>query len=505
MKKILTLVLAAVCFVSVLAGCQQDENTSGSNSEYKKHFTYTINVMETDKPIRESYNALCEKFNVEFDFISFTSSDWQEKVRIWMAAGDMPDVLWANVQNFNYSEFVTWAREGLLRPMGDLSAYPNVKKTQESLESNKHFIIDGERYAYQSPLIEPEGVDRNYNYYTFLYRRDWAEQLGLAKDDDTYTWEEFIEIGKGMNTQLDKDGLVGSAGAFPHFAGVMQCSPYWEQYVKVGDTYQWGLDLPETLEGIKMAKRLYEEGVLWKDQVIANGNEGVDRFKAGEAGICFAQLTPETIQVFYDDMAKAGIPEVEQNVKVMTVKAPNGKYWGQEFVDYYSIVCMNPEMDDEKYDRLMKIYDYMLSGTEEVKNLKRYGVEGKDYTIDENGIPQLTVPDSVDPVFGSGLFYNDRAIAFENPSISDAAKEQGQKVLDMHRSEDAILRQYDYDLYFFSAPNKDKYGLFYEDGRTKMKQIIMNSDDVEGDWEAWKASVRDKVDLVLEELNTQLK
>ena len=38
-----------------------------------------------------------------------------------------------------------------------------------------------------------------------------------------------------------------------------------------------------------------------------------------------------------------------------------------------------------------------------------------------------------------------------------------------------------------------------------MKQIIMNSDDVEGDWEAWKASVRDKVDLVLEELNTQLK
>ena len=162
-------------------------------------------------------------------------------------------------------------------------------------------------------------------------------------------------------------------------------------------------------------------------------------------------------------------------------------------------------MSDEKFDRLMQIYDYMLSGTDEVLNLKRYGVEGEDYTVDANGVPHLTVEDSADPVFGSGIFFNDRAIAFDDPSISDVAKEMGQKVVDSQLSPDAVLREYDYPLYFFSAPNKDKYGLFYEDGRTKIKQIIMNSDDVEGDWNAWKATVRDKVDLGLEELNSQLK
>lgn len=504
MKRVVSSVIALAMSVSLLGGCGEKDEVSNNNSEYKEHYTYTINVLDGDKPRRASYEALCEKFNVDFDIISMSSSDWLEKVRIWMAAGDMPDILQANIQNFNYSEFVNWAKEGLLRPMGDISKYPNVQKCQDSMESNKFFIIDGERYAYQSPFTEPEGIERHYNYFTFMYRRDWAEELGLAKDDDVYTWEEFIEIGKGMNHKLGKIGLVGSSGTFPHFAGMMQCSPYWEQYVKVDGTYKWGLDLPETLEGIKMARRLYDEGVLWKDQLIANGKEGNERFRAGEAGICFEQFTPQAIQQCWKDMEAAGIPDVENNVRIMTVKAPNGKFWGQESVDYFSIKCFNPDMEDDKFDRLMQIYDYMNSGSEEVVNFVRYGVEGKDYTIDENGIPKQVNPDSADPVT-TQFFPNDRAILFEDPSISEQAIEMGKKVLNANKSENAELRVYDYPLYFFSAPNKDKYGLFYEDGRTKIKQIILSSDDIEGDWEAWKASVRDKVDLVLDELNSQLK
>lgn len=436
-KRISALMIALACTVTCFSGCG-DKQTAGS-SDYSEHYTYTINMSGADKQPKESYKQICEKFNIDFEFIPITSGDWQEKTRIWMATGDMPDILWANIQNFNFSEY-----------------------------------------------------------------RNWAQQLGLATDDNVYTWDQFLEIGKGMTQKLGKIGLVGSAGTYPHFSGMMQISPYWEQYTKVDGEYKWGMDLPETLDAIKMSKRIYDEGILWQDMVIATGSEGNDKFKAGEAGICFENCTPGTIKKYMDDLEKSGVDNPYDKVAVMNVKAPNGYFWGQECMDYWTINCYNPDMSDEKLDRLLQMYDYMLSGTDEVKQLYRYGVEGKDYTLDDNGVPQLTNEDASNLVLSS-LIYNDKAFNTENLRVPEKARQMGQGVLDILNSDQCKPRQYDYPLYFFSAPNKDKYGLFYEDGRTKIKQIIMSSSNVDGDWEAWKATVRDKVQLVLDELNEGLK
>ena len=105
---------------------------------------------------------------------------------------------------------------------------------------------------------------------------------------------------------------------------------------------------------------------------------------------------------------------------------------------------------------------------------------------------------------GPGSFvFGDKAFNYEDLRVPEEARKLGIEVKDRLLSDESELRVYDYPLYFFSAPNKDKYGLFYEDGRTKIKQIIMNKgNDVEAEWEAWKATVRDKVELVLEELNS---
>ena len=32
---------------------------------------------------------------------------------------------------------------------------------------------------------------------------------------------------------------------------------HWEQYVMIDGEYKWGMDLPETLEAIKMAKQIF--------------------------------------------------------------------------------------------------------------------------------------------------------------------------------------------------------------------------------------------------------
>ena len=103
-----------------------------------------------------------------------------------------------------------------------------------------------------------------------------------------------------------------------------------------------------------------------------------------------------------------------------------------------------------------------------------------------------------------GLAFVNETFNYENDSVDKRARDMSESIVKRLSQEDAELRKYDYELYFFSAPNKDQYGLFYEEGKEKIKELIVTSKDIEKDWEAWKATVRDKVELVLGELNSQL-
>ena len=501
MKKALALLLCVIVVFGCLAGCGGKDKGDLKMTDDGK-MVITINVQNAEKTPTESFKQLEEKFKVKFEFVAITGGNWQEKVRTWMAADNAPDVLWANIQNFNFSEYRTWASEGLFEPMGDLSAYPNVKASQEALESAPYFMVDGERYAYLSPNIELNPGDKHLNTYTFMYRRDWVEELGLLNEDNCYTWDEFIEIGKAMNAS-GKIGLVGSAGTYPHFSGMMQVSPYWEQYIKVDGKYKWGMDLPETLEAIKVSKSVYDDGVLWKDMVLAKSDEGNKKFKAGEAGIVFDGFSPGTIKSYAEAMEEAGIENVYDKIAIMSVKAPNGKYWGQESMDYWSITCFKHGIHEKKMQKILEIYDYILSAQtdETVSNLKRYGVEGKDFEYDENGVPQPLLDNTNSFLWGSFAF-NDRAFNFEDLRLPKEALAMGLEVHNRLNSDESQLRVYDYPLYFFSAPNKDRIGLKYEDGREKIKEIITSSNNVEADWEAWKKSQRDEIKLVLDELNS---
>ena len=505
MKK-LAYLLSMTLLLTALAGCGGGNGKGGgANADYGEHYKFTVNVQDSDKPLMKSLDYICEKFNVEFEFIPVTSSDWNEKVRMWMATGDAPDILWANIQNYNFSEYTTWVEQGLLKELPDLQQYPNLYEKRSGLKSAPYFQRDGKEYAWLSPRL---GIsDRNVSAYQFMYRRDWAEELGLAHDDDTYTWDEFLKIAKRFSEEPlpngtgKRIGLAGNIGVFPHFAGLMQISPYWEQYYLRDGKYVWGLDQPETTEAMKVAKQLYDDGVLWSDQIVSKSSEGLNKFMAGQAGITFAGWTPSQIQTvmlqladLYPDM------DVYDAVRPMYVKAPNGKLWGQTAVDYWGITVFNKNLSDKKLDRILKVYDWMISP--EGIELSKYGVEGEDFTVGADGKHVLTDVEAGNPL--TRLVFLNEAFNYEDDSVDERAREMSRKLVERLDSDEAELREYDYDLYFFSAPNKDQYGLFYEEGKEKIKELIVTSNNIEADWETWKNSVRDKVNLVLEELNTQL-
>lgn len=506
-KRIVAFVCAVVLVLSVTGcGVKQTDNRSAATGDYSKHMKFTINVHNAEKKPNAAYQELCEKFNVEFEFIPTMMSDWNEKVRIWMATGDMPDILYANIQNYNFSEYVSWAESGMLKEFPDMSKYPNLYKYKSALKSDPYFQIDGKTYAWVAPRIADK--TENLSAYGFMYRKDWAEKLGMYKDE--YTWEEFLALGKafveknpGGNGAGQTIGIAGDATPFPHFAGLMQMSTYWDQYYLRDGKYVWGMDQPETLEGIKMLKRMYDEGILWKDQLMAKGKDGVNRFQAGQVGIVFDTWSPKNVSAVRTAM-KESFPEldVDNDVVPMKVLAPNGKPWGQRTTDYWTISCLNPSLSDEEVDRILAIYDYLIS--DEVLIDQMYGLEGKDFTRDENG--KAVLPDDFSEK-RNHLYYVTSTYSdsyFTSDQYSQADKDASMEFVNMLKRPDAQVREYDYDLYFFTGEKKNKYGLFYEEGKTKILQLIMSGGDIEKEWEKWKASVRDDVNLVLDELNKNL-
>lgn len=517
MKKALSLILASAMLLG-LCSCGKKQTSAGDvESDYADKITFSITATEAEDRFGPEVDYIKKKFNVDFEVYNVTDTDWSEKVRIWMATGNMPDVMQANINNKNFAEYVQWASQGLLKELPDLSKYPNLKKLVNEFNCDDYFLINGKRYAWVSPnnLYDLKGELPQKGGYSFLYRRDWAKKVGLYKEGDTYTWDEFEAMARAFkehNPSGNASGtipLLGDAGVYPHFTGIMQYSPYWEQYKKIDGKYEWCMDLPETLEGIKWANKMYKDGILWQDQNVAKSKDATNKFVSGEAGIVFALMANYNLDSIFKNM-KSILPDIDiaDDVGEMVVLAPNGKPWGQFSINYVNATLFSPKFPDEKLARILDIFEWYLS--DEGNEMRQYGMEGYNYTVNEDGTKNI-IPDSLRgcPFVTKAMVTN----SSENDETAAKREEQvySKEAVDMSRAfakricdpeyDTSNFRKYDYSLYFFTGEKYLQYGSYYYDGCETIKRLITSSGDIEKEWNAWKDSVRPKINEVLAELN----
>ena len=125
-KRLGTLFLCATLVLSFAAcGKSGSETTSGSETPnatassasddtYDEHLT--LSWLQAGIKSGADYSAddwgrfWLDKFNVDFDIIAVTMdpSDWDERLRIWINSGDMPDV--ANAE-FEFGELSNYANQ----------------------------------------------------------------------------------------------------------------------------------------------------------------------------------------------------------------------------------------------------------------------------------------------------------------------------------------------------------------------------------------------------------
>jgi ABC-type glycerol-3-phosphate transport system substrate-binding protein len=558
MKKVLALILA-LCMLLSLAACQvpapagtdaapaaedeaeaeaeepaaeeeaepAEEGEAAAESKYETHLTISMDVLDAEKTnISAKDEFFREKFNIDWELVPVTWGDWLEKIRAWVNADDMPDIVWWDMKASNTAEFKKWAAAGAFREItdDDFAKRPNLAALREKLVSDDALLsVDGHLYGWPSSRENPEFIENCY-YPMFAYRRDWAKAVGMYHEDEVYTWDEVKAMIDAIKEQDPGNNGVGNT------IGITMESWAWEQYQlattnspnpdrlgyhKDADGNYYLAELtPEFGEAVAFAESLYQDGYVWKDQINDSGSDGLQKFLAGQAFMFFGNCSP----AWYNGdplnkMVRGGIVEDDEAISPMIVLSATGdhNFYLIQSEDYWTVASIAHNVDDEKFERILDMWEWLAS--EEGRIFRVAGVEGKDYKVNEDGTYEILWEKDSTGAYISP--YQDCAFNIYTPatltaSPNETTVEYGYKLFEpiydyMENSGNFVAQKMPWEVMAWDGPAYSEYGYFYNDISTEISKIMVGGGDGQAQWEAFIDSMSGKLNEVLDELNANLK
>ncbi len=536
---------AVIAFAAILSACSSDKpnassspsatgtpTSSGSSGngnaagKFEKRITFSATSVDLSDDGNymndEIYKAFDAKFNFEYKLIPLSWDNWVERDRIWINSGDMPDMMF---WNFDFKDYVNFSKQGLIKPLpADYEQkYPNLASAMAKTGLSDYLkTLDPEGRVYMVPNViyntpVTETTDLVLDAKVLYYRKDWAQQAGIQLGD-TVTAEQIAELGNAF-VQQDSGGngagrTIGlSSQPYPLYSAFVQThNSFYNQFHKVDSgQYVWGSAEDSTFEGIKSFAQYFKQGFIDKDYYTFKSKEHYDKFDTGISGMFIDGASAANVNERYQAFAKANPgANPEEAIGLATIVGPDGKFHGQQnILNYWAGEVFNPKIDDETFDRILSILDYIA--TDEGQRLIFAGVEGKDYKMEGDKLVITREKDEqgnfkyMGDLYPSYYFFYTKIVlpddwSARDPSLADGVRDTAVK---MFRVKEKItdLIPPDYDVMFLSAPNKDKFNISIDDAIT---QIILEKKDIDTQWADWKKSVQPKVDAVLKEINGAL-
>lgn len=536
---------AVIVFAAILSACSSDKpgassspsaaetptSSGGSNAgnaakPFEKRITFSATSVDLSDDGNymndEIYKAFDAKFNFEYKLIPLSWDNWVERDRIWINSGDMPDMMF---WNFDFKDYVNFSKQGLIKPLpADYEQkYPNLASAMAKTGLSDYLkTLDPEGRVYMVPNViyntpVTETTDLVLDAKVLYYRKDWAQEAGI-QIGDTVTAEQISELGNAF-VQQDSGGngagrTIGlSSQPYQLYSAFVQTyNSFYNQFHKDGSgQYVWGSTEDSTFEGVKSFAQYFKQGFIDKDYYTFKSKEHYDKFDIGISGMFIDGASAANVNERYQAFAKAN-PGVnpEEAIGLATIVGPDGKFHGQQnILNYWAGEVFNPKIDDETFDRILSILDYIA--TDEGQRLIFAGVEGKDYKMEGDKLVITREKDEqgnfkyMGDLYPSYYFFYTKVVlpddwSARDPSLADGVRDTAVK---MFRVKEKItdLIPPDYDVMFLSAPNKDKFNIPIDDAIT---QMILDKKDIDTQWADWKKSVQPKVDAVLKEINGAL-
>ena len=547
-KKIVVLLMVATMVFSVLAGCGPESNNNpattaaATTAATEEATTAEPTVDPLADPMEISFamwsigqaivdgqqDAVREKLykdlNITIKPVNVTWDDYMQKIQIWAASAQLPDIFAVDV--VGTQNYKNWIDQGIVQALpDDLSAYPELQNRMNGngMEIYKYPVNDPNAKFYAVPRISCFSADGWANNIGVMLRKDWMANVGVTKAPETM--DEFITLMKlfvendpDKNNKKDTIGLTcfNSEWLSWFFAayepGLLGGSSNWVRDIENPGKWIPAFMTKNTLEGMKVLKKLYDAGGLDRDFAALKGEEGEDKFASNKAGAYAHDVSPATLKYLSEKYVK-NYPDKKFEDAITILKpfknVNDGQYYRYIANPAWSETYINANVDAKKVDRIMRLFEYVIG--DEGYNLIHFGVEGTDWKKEGDKVvltPQKDASDAIIPITTLYPFTLAGFIAewsgthqYTAPSTTPELQKMSSDLYDWLLA-NAKASPVDLRLPLFEVPNKDKTASPKLFGEMTIKCLM--SKDIDKTWneivDGYRANGYDKL---IEEVNAE--
>ncbi|MBR2853643.1 MAG: sugar ABC transporter substrate-binding protein, partial [Clostridia bacterium] len=390
MKKILALVLAVMMLLALVPAASAD--VPADWAPFAENVTIKVAVYDRGQegvpPVEENYwtkwiqENFGDKYNITVQYVAIPRTDVMNKYSMLAAADDLPTIM----MEYDYPKVSQWAADGYLTTF-NMDDFAKVAPTyyNRMVENNQlgYTKINGETYF--AAALRPY-YDTAYTFQTFV-RQDWLEQVGYDHVPTSTT--EYNEAMKkikdaGLCEYPCGGSMVTGVGSDQNYAWRT-----WplneEEWVMYGDYNIPSLGWEPNKNFLKNENYKFNAGLLNPEYYLTNAEDEKANFINGKAysyaGYISANM--DWLTAFYEANPDAKLAIVPVDGKIDTAAGTNPGYRTDN--PFGMNVGFSAKATE---DQLKAAWMYMEWLTQPDNLLTfQWGIEGENYTLDENGLP----------------------------------------------------------------------------------------------------------------------
>ena len=522
---ILALPLVVLVFFFSFHGCdtagnQKDRLPAGIDVPAGDKMKISIALWNIEEALSRTgndqfYKHLSDKFNITIEPVPITWDDYTQKIRIWASSAQLPDIFAIDAVGTSY--YREWVNRGIIKALPeDLSRYPYLKKYLEKpdiqilKEKGKMYCVP--RTLYDS--LKYCAHDRN-----VFYRWDLAQKAGITREPET--WDEFEQMleaiikkdpeGKGICglTFVNVKHIGGFFWLYSNPAAASDGSGYDYKWVKEDGRYIPAVFSKNSLPALEFARGMFEKGLIDKELTMLKGTQGYNKFASGHAAailmVSYGNLDTQVRSNW--EKAYPGKKLVDCVKRVKYFPATDGQKYQSVFKTYWSESYFSGKMDVIKMDRIMQLYDYMLSP--QAKEFYRFGVKNADYKKDgDRIIPGITPGELRERQYSASLLSSlvefDNQFQYDDNNFSMDRDIRKAAVKDLTGAVHTTrIPEYKLELTYMTTPLKERFSIYdHED----IMKVMFGKEPVERMWAGITGEYRAKgLDKMIGEVNAEAK
>lgn len=452
-----------------------------------------------------------DKFRVRIIPHDLSWGDFNQKILYWAASNKLPDIF---VGSFMLSdEYYDWIDKQKIRPLPDnLDSYPHIKKIT-SQEGIRNLKVDGKLYLF--PRINAPDATYNSAERGIISRKDWRENLGL---DIPETFEDYLNLARAFK-ELDADGNGIDDTTAITFSNKNYTSTVFLSSVPEAASKTWkfednrwipGYTSKDMITGIMELNRLWNEGLLDPNLLSLSGKQGDNNFCLGKTGMLFTQIKPRVIYTMNRKWKHYNDTELSDVVEFLPIwrNEQGERYSFHEGKNFWSSSYFSSEISDLKMDRILQIYDYLLS--EEGQTSLKYGIPGKDFVL-ENGTLKRMDTSIISDKYPSLIFLIDLASwggdmsnwVEDEYSLNIYEKDIMDMCMSIYKKNIDNLSPVNMKIQYLNTPTKARF----EKGDAIFDTVLSTalSDNPEEEWKRYMDLLReDGLEMAIEEVNKEV-